>query len=60
MNSTPVPQAPNPCDPFEQQVRQDTLDALYLVDRRDSPDHPFHSLYTGLYQQAHEPRAAAS
>jgi len=49
---TVVPdQATKPCDPSEQQARQDTLDALYLLDRRDRPEHPFHALYTGLAQQ---------
>lgn len=40
-----------PCDPIEQQARQDTLDALYLLDGRDRPEHPFHALYTGLALQ---------
>lgn len=39
------------CDPTEQQARQDVLDALYLLDGRDRPDHPMHAVYTGLAQQ---------
>jgi hypothetical protein len=27
------------------------LDKLYVQDGRDQPEHPLHSLYTGLYQQ---------
>jgi hypothetical protein len=27
------------------------LDRLYVQDGRDRPEHPLHSLYTGLYQQ---------
>jgi hypothetical protein len=38
------------CNPTEQQARQDHLDALYLADGRDNPDHPMHALYTGLAQ----------
>jgi len=32
------------------QKRHDDLEALYLQDGRDKPDHPMHGLYTGLYQ----------
>jgi hypothetical protein len=32
------------------QMRSDFLDKLYVQDGRDKPEHPFHSLYTGLYQ----------
>lgn len=28
------------------------LELLYLQDGRHRPDHPYHSLYTGLYRQA--------
>lgn len=35
-------------DPIAQQARQDHLEALYFEDRRDDPEHPMHSLYTGL------------
>jgi len=40
----------NPCDPTEQQARQDLLDAAYIADGRDQlPDgHPLKSTYTGL------------
>lgn len=31
--------------------RQAYLDALYLLDGRDSPVHPAHSTYTGLVEQ---------
>jgi hypothetical protein len=37
----------NPCDPIEQQKRQDLLDAAYMADGRDG-ENPMHSLYTGL------------
>ncbi len=36
---------------FADEVRTRFLDKLYLEDGRDNPEHPFHSLYTGLYQQ---------
>lgn len=36
-------------DPHVEQRRQDYLDALYLLDGRDSPDHPHHATYTGLF-----------
>lgn len=35
-------------DHNEQQARQERLDALFLADRKDAKDHPFHNLYTGL------------
>jgi hypothetical protein len=31
------------------QARQDKLDELYAVDGRHDPNHPMHSLYTGLW-----------
>lgn len=34
-----------------QAARQERLELLYLADGRDSPDHPQHKLYTGLWQQ---------
>lgn len=37
----------NPCDPIEQQQRQDLLEAAYMADGRDG-EHPMQSLYTGL------------
>jgi hypothetical protein len=40
-----------PCDPVEQQARQDFLDALYRASGRDRKDHPHHSSYTGLYRE---------
>lgn len=42
------------CNPTEQQARQGHLDALYLADGRDNPDHPMHALYTGLAQAAQQ------
>jgi len=45
------------CHPIVQQLRQDLLDDLYRRDGRDDPSHPFHSLYTNLFQsytEAHE------
>ena len=38
----------SPCDPREQQARQDSLDAAYLADGRDNPEHPHYSTYTAL------------
>jgi len=49
--STPPISIHRDCDPAVQQARQDTLDALYLLDGRDNPDHPMDALYTGLAQQ---------
>jgi hypothetical protein len=57
LSATPVSPA-KPCDPIEQQARQDTLDALYLLDGRGRPEHPFHAVYTGLAQQ-YAPEGAA-
>jgi hypothetical protein len=37
-----------PCDPVEQQKRQDELDERYAADGRHDKDHPMHALYTGL------------
>lgn len=36
-------------DPLVEQRRQNYLDALYLLDGRDAPDHPRHATYTGLF-----------
>jgi hypothetical protein len=36
------------CDPSEQQARQDRLEAAFLADGRDNPDHPHFSTYTAL------------
>lgn len=44
------------CNPVEQQARQDELDARYLEDGRDNPAHPFHALYTGLYNNSNDRR----
>jgi hypothetical protein len=42
-----------PCKPGAQDVEANAnrvkwLDALYLHDGRDKPDHEFHGVYTGL------------
>lgn len=34
----------------EMEARQCLLDDLYRRDGRDRPNHPLHSLYTGLWQ----------
>ena len=31
--------------------RQHILDALYMIDGRDNPNHKLHSLYTGLWKK---------
>lgn len=38
------------CHPIVEQLRQDLLESLYHRDGRDNPDHPFHCLYTNLFQ----------
>ena len=38
-------------DHMEQTARQERLELLYRADGRDSPDHPQHKLFTGLWQQ---------
>ena len=38
-------------DHIEENKRQERLEALYIKDGRDSVEHPFHALYTGLHQQ---------
>lgn len=43
---------PTPADLVrEQQLRQERLEARYLLDGRDDPTHPLHGLFTGLAQQ---------
>jgi hypothetical protein len=32
------------------QARQDKLEELYAADGRHDPNHPMHSLYTGLWE----------
>jgi hypothetical protein len=39
------------CDPVEQQKVQDRLEAWYLEDGRDNPEHPLYSVYTGLAEK---------
>lgn len=39
------------CNPIEQQAIQDRLDRWYEEDGRHEPDHPLHSLYTGLAEK---------
>jgi len=46
------------CDPVEQQLRQDLLDDLYRRAGRDRKDHPYYSLYTGLFQEWTQPQEA--
>lgn len=36
------------CNPIEQQKIQDRLEAWYVADGRDNPEHPLHGVYTGL------------
>lgn len=38
-------------DVFVMDNRQHILDALYVIDGRNKPDHKLHSLYTGLWQK---------
>lgn len=38
-----------------QLFRVKNLELLYFKDGRHRPDHPFHSLYTGLYAQFQTP-----
>jgi hypothetical protein len=39
------------CNPIEQQKIQDRLEAWYVEDGRDNPEHPLHSFYTGLAEK---------
>lgn len=32
-------------------ARVERLEELYILDGRDKPDHPYHSLYTGLFMK---------
>lgn len=48
-----------PCNPTEQQARQDQLEALYEADGRHDPAHPSHGVYTGLWIADLQARAAA-
>lgn len=43
------PSNTNPCNPTEQQARQDLLDDLFRRSGRDRKDHPLHATYTGLW-----------
>lgn len=45
----------SPCNPVEQQARQDALDAAYKADGRNDPAHPQHGVYSGL-MTAQEPQ----
>lgn len=36
-------------DVKEQQARAEYLERLYKADMRDKPEHPFHGVFTGLY-----------
>ena len=35
----------------EQRERQQRMNALYAASGREDPSHPYHSLFTGLYQE---------
>lgn len=50
----------NPCNPIEQQARQDLLDDLYRRSgRAELPyGHPLRSTYTGLWQEYTQPQSA--
>lgn len=41
----------NPCNPVEQQTRQDRLDQLFRAAGRDRREHPMYARYTGLLQE---------
>lgn len=49
MTKTPHTSFMPECNPVAMQQRQDRLDALYMRDGRDSPEHENHSTYTGLW-----------
>ncbi len=51
MSETPTSFFMPGCNPIVQLARQERLDALYVQDGRDKPDHPLHSHYTGLWEQ---------
>lgn len=40
-----------PCDPVQQQLRQDLLDELYSRSGRGDKNHPLHATYTGLWME---------
>jgi hypothetical protein len=46
-----LPHKPGAQDTFAMENRVYLLDALYDMDGRDKPDHPFHHTYTGLYHK---------
>jgi hypothetical protein len=45
------PCRPGAQDTFAMENRTYLMDALYDMDGRDNPAHPFHHTYTGLYQK---------
>lgn len=45
---------PEGSTPEYENNRSKFLEFLYLLDGRDAPDHPMHSLYTGLAQSFRE------
>jgi len=49
------PQMPGAEDFDAMDNRQYILDALYVIDGRNKPSHPKHSLYTGLWQKYVKP-----
>ncbi len=46
---TTQPSNAKPCDPVEQQARQERLDQLYRAAGRDRREHQMYGLYTGLH-----------
>ncbi len=47
------------CNPIEQQKVQDRLERWYFEDGRDNPEHPLHSVYTGLAEKFTQPQQAS-
>lgn len=45
------PQLPGAQDVVAMNNRTIVLGALYDLDGRDDPDHPYHKTYTGLYRK---------
>ena len=49
MTETPRTPFMSDCNPIAMQQRQDRLDALFMRDGRDNPEHEHHNTYTGLW-----------
>ena len=45
----------HPLHPTVQDAVQARIEQLYIEDGRDNADHPFHSVYTGLFATADDP-----